>query len=277
MYAMRGDRADASVAPLVAEALEALLGIAEADLEIRELRHYDLGSAFAFLEQHRDAVGPERVARLEWQYLPALGFEPNIPSLHRALVEQPSFFVEVLSAIYRRHSGPATEPTPEQEALGSNAYRLLSSWEMPPGMRHDGTLDAQALRAWVDAVVPMLDDADRRGVGEIHIGHVLAFAPSDGDGGWPCVEVRDLLEDLQSDEIERGLETQIFNNRGITSRSPGEGGTQERGLAERYSRLAGRFSDRWPRTASILRSLAKTYEQDARREDDDADRFKEGL
>lgn len=277
LYASRSNDADPALASLAADALDALLEAGESDPEIRGLRHYDLESVFGFLEKHRDLVGADRVARLEWGFLPALGLEPTVPSLHQALADDPSFFVEVLSAIYRRHSDPPREVTPEEQQLGTNAYRLLSSWDRPPGLKEDGTLDGDALRNWIKTVVPLLDEGDRRGVGEVHIGHVLAFTPADKDGTWPCEQVRDLLEELQLDKVEEGVETQIFNNRGSTSRDPESGGDQERDLVKKYVGWAERFSDRWPRAAAILRSLASTYEQDARRHDDEAERRRKGL
>lgn len=278
LYATRDDAADQALASVVADTLEALLEAGDSDPGMRGLRHYDLDSAFDFLEKHRDLVGPDRVARLEWGFLPALGFEPTIPSLHQALADHPAFFADVLSAIYRRHSDPPRdEVTPEEQQLASNAYRLLASWERPPGLKADGTMETGVLRGWINTVLPLLDEADRRDGGEIHIGHVLAFTPADSDGAWPCASVRDLLEDLQSDKIEEGLQTQIFNNRGITSRNPEAGGDQERDLAKKYTGWAERFSDRWPRAAAILRSLATTYEQDARQQDGEAERRRKGL
>ena len=145
------------------------------------------------------------------------------------------------------------------------------------GTRPDGTVSPTDLRHWTTEAMSMLTEADRLEVGELHIGRVLAASPSDPDGRWPCVEVRDLLEELQDERIEDGLFTEVVNSRGITTRSPGEGGTQERELAAKYKREADQFVDQWPRTASILRRLAKYYDQEARREDERAERFRRGL
>lgn len=278
LYATRSDEADPKLAVLAADALDDLLR-SKQQANLETLSHYDLTSVFEFLEKHRNLVSPDRVARLEWAYLPALGYDPSIPSLHQQLADDPAFFVEILSAIYRRRSdeAPTTSPTPQQEQVATNAYRLLSSWEHPPGLKPDGTIDPHVLRRWIDTVLPLLDEADRRGVGEIHIGHVLAFAPADSDGARPGLAVRDLLEALQLEGIEDGLQTQIYNNRGVTSRSPESGGDQERELARNLRETAHRFNDRWPRTASVLRSLASSYESDARRYDDDAERRRKGL
>ncbi len=123
----------------------------------------------------------------------------------------------------------------------------------------------------------MLKEAGRLETGLSHVGHVLASAPPDEDGGWPPEVVRDLLEDLQSEEVENGLLIEVLNSRGVTSRALEEGGGQEDELAERYRQDADRYADEWPKTAALLRDLAKSYETDARRNEESAERFRRGL
>jgi hypothetical protein len=80
-----------------------------------------------------------------------------------------------------------------------------------------------------------------------------------------------MMEEIASPEIESGLRTQLFNNRGVTSRMPADGGEQERMLAEKYREDADKINDTAPRTASVLRNLADGYKNDAGRQDDRAD------
>ena len=46
-------------------------------------------------------MGVDRLARLEWGLLPALGHDPDAPSLHQGMAEDPESFVEVVCAVYR--------------------------------------------------------------------------------------------------------------------------------------------------------------------------------
>jgi hypothetical protein len=55
--------------------------------------------------------------------------------------------------------------------------------------------------------------------------------------------VRDLLEVLQSERVERGLVARLYNQRGVTARNPEDGGKQERKLAEQYRAQAIAFSN----------------------------------
>jgi hypothetical protein len=85
------------------------------------------------------------------------------------------------------------------------------------------------------------------------------------------------LEEVQSKDVEDGLEIQVYNNRGITSRGPAEGGDQERDVVAQYRAQADDLADAWPRTAAVLRRLADGFDRDARRYDDEAERFRGGF
>ena len=89
---------------------------------------------------------------------------------------------------------------------------------------------------------------------------------------WPHEAVRDLIEELASQHIETGMEVEVRNSRGVTSRGMYDGGDQERSLADKYSQWAEATQARWPRTSAMLRRLAESYERDARRHDIDAER-----
>ncbi len=75
----------------------------------------------------------------------------------------------------------------------------------------------------------------------------------------------------RSRALERGLERGVYNGRGVTVRSPFDGGDHERSLAGRYRRDAEALRFDWVRTAACLDRIADTYERDAGREDRDAD------
>jgi hypothetical protein len=276
MY-LHGSEDDPKYVALAVSALTALSARDEADPEMRLLSEYVFAEIFRYLERHRDVAGVDAVAKLEWAYLPALGFEPNVPSLHSALADDPGFFVEIMKVIYQSESEEsATADTDKRAAVAMNGYRLLSSWRQVPGLA-DGVIDVKALNAWVSQVLQQLDAAGRRESGERQVGQMLASAPADADGCWPSVGVRDLLETVQSGTVDQALATELYNRRGTTMRSPEDGGAQELALAEKYATDAEAAADRWPRTAEILRSLAKSYKSDARQYEAEAERRRRGI
>lgn len=79
-----------------------------------------------------------------------------------------------------------------------------------------------------------------------------------------------LIEEVKSVELENGIRTQTYNNRGIFSRAMGEGGEQERSLRDRYVTYAKHVMTRWPRTGRMLQAMADSYDRDAKRVDIEA-------
>ena len=266
---------------LVVDALDALLKVDVDDSPaeaLEGLSQYSFDQVFEYLEAHRPAVGEDRLARLEWAYLGALGYDPNVPMLHEQLATSPQFFVEVISALYKEKSAEAaSEPTEEAKRIAENGYVLLSSWSLVPGQGENGEIDEAALRKWIDEARDLLKAADRLEIGEDHIGRILASSGRDADDRWPSEPVRNVLEKLQSKAAEEGFRVHKYNSRGVVSRSLDAGGEQELELAEMYEGWAKAFQDKWPRTASTLRDLAKSYRYDAKRHDAEAEQRRRGF
>ena len=276
MYICRDNSDQAEAAVLVVQGLNGLLEKID-DPGLPSLSQYDFDSLFGLLELHRDALGHDEVGRLEWAFLPALGYDPHVPTLHSRMAEAPGFFVEVLSTVYRRQNTDTEELTEEERTeRAARGYRLLSSWGHPPGIVGE-VLDADSLKRWVDEATGLLTEADLLDVGLARLGQSLVYSPPDPDGLSPPKAVRDLFEDLQSESLESGFSIQIANSRGVTSRGLESGGAQEEALVDKYRSDAEEFKARWPRTAAILRRIADGYRAEARRNEDNAERFRRGL
>jgi hypothetical protein len=252
----------------------------------------------------------DRLARLELNYFRIHRNYRSPRALHREMAKSPELFVELLKTIYRAKNQPETEASEEASTFAELAFELLRSWHTLPGYQNTElklllnawlilyqsqgynhvnfkqwavkftfylmnsiayTVDAQALRNWVFQVRELAALCDRTKVADMHIGHILAFSPLDLDQAWPHTAVRELIEELRNSSIDRGLSTQTFNNRGVTTRLPTDGGDQERALVKKYETWANQISDQYPRTASILRDMATTYSSQANREDSSAE------
>jgi hypothetical protein len=260
---------------LIAEALERV--IAEGGGEsggVDPLTRYDFERLLEALRS--SSFDEDRLGNLEWAILPALGFDAPSPTLERRLARDPGFFVEILSLCYRPdHDDERAEPPRE---LTANAWRLLNEWRIVPGStERGGEIDPAALQRWVDDARRLLQEADRLEIGLDFIGRSLAHSRPDEDGSWPSEPVRELIERLASPTVESGFRMQAFNNRGGTSRGIYDGGAQERALVERLNGYVARIRDSAPRTAAVLSSLADGYSAEARRNDEEADRTREGF
>jgi hypothetical protein len=256
----------------IAATMEAVLA-APAE-EQQRLSPYDLQR---LLEALRNANFDEnRLAILEWRSFPGLGFDVPAPTLERLLARDPGFFVQTLSLCFKRADG-AEEARPSPETA-RNAFHVLHEWQVVPGSaERNGEVDDVRLKAWLDGAFDLLAKNDRVAIGSQYIGHSFANAREDPDGTWPTRPIRDAIERLASEQVERGFANQIFNNRGVTTRGLTDGGRQERALAEKFDAWAVKIRDTWPRTAAVLRSVAESYRAQGQAEDEEAERFKQGL
>lgn len=250
---------------------------AEQDSNDAVMFQHHVQEIFLRLDQSED-VSEDDVALLEWAYLLVLEHSSRPPNaLHRRLASHPKFFVELLSLLYRSTNEDDNADLPEgvdQEklsTLATHAYRLLNSWHGMAGLE-DGEIDEIALKNWIVEARGLCEHAGRKVIGDQKIGETFAWAPADPDGIWPSVPVRNVIEAARNEDIETGLYIGIRNSRGITTRSPLDGGSLERAEAAKYRTFARAIRTEFPRTSAVLERIARSYDHDAQIHDEEVER-----
>lgn len=272
-YYPRRVGSDVDTALLVADALDELLASSE-DSEIHRLSGYEFEQLFSVLAEHRDAVGHDRVIRIEWALAPALGHQPDLRNIYAAMAREPDLFVELVAL---QNGDGVVEPAGEgQRRAAENAFRVLSGWKTCPAAQADGRIDKDELRGWVERARAGFEERGLVEVGDREIGKAFAYAVADQEGAWPPAPVRDLMQDHANDDLERGFEIETYNKRGVHWRDP-EGGDQERELAARYRSHADAARPTSPQVAAVLDRLAANYEAEAQQHDEEAERRRRGL
>jgi hypothetical protein len=236
------------------------------------LQGYEISEILKLLDRRTD-TSRDDLAHIEFLYLEVLNHDRyGIPNLQRQLAESPALFMQALGLCYKRR-GPGEDP-PEWKAkdnstAATHAYKLLHAAKRIPGTREDGSIDANQLKQWIKEVRTLCKTHGRESVGDQTIGDLLAKAPADADGLWPCEAVREVLEELAAPEIARGMLIGVRNLRGVHWR--GEGGQQERELAARYRGWGKQTAFEYPFVSRFLEQVASSYDQEAEREDSRAD------
>ncbi|MGE8224946.1 MAG: addiction module antitoxin, partial [Stenotrophomonas sp.] len=219
-------------------------------------------------------------AGLEFAYIDALS-QPwskregyGIPNLEKYVEAHPELFVQAVTWTYKRdderEDPPNLKVASEQvKHFAERGYKLLEGLDNMPGHDDLGELQTDKLAAWIKTVRQSCMELGRLDVADICIGKLLSGAPAGEDGVWPCDPVRQVMEDIHSKNIMRGAHTGLYNSRGVTLR--GEGGNQERELAEKYRAWANALQYSHPFVASeLLMGMVRTYEHEAVREDTQA-------
>jgi addiction module HigA family antidote len=240
------------------------------------LDHYWVEEAFKHLNKG-PALTLDQKAGLEFAYIEVLA-EPwgaqshyGVPNLERYVEVHPEVFVQAIAWVYKRKDGAADpaeiQVQPEQvSTMAERGYKLLDAIKRIPGHNDLGELESERLGKWVATARQSSADLSRGDIADIRIGKLLSHAAIGQDGIWPCEAVREVMEEIQSESLMQGAQTGVYNSRGAHWR--GEGGDQERELAEKYRKWARALQVSHPFVASkLLRALAESYDRDASRED----------
>lgn len=240
---------------LIASALEELLQ--SSDPEIWGLEPYQFLDLFQYLNK-RATIGWERVARLEWSYFQLLDTEFPQLHLHKLLSADSAFFLTLLRALIGK--GDRDTEVKTSVKFGNRAYKLLMGWQTPPGVAPDGQFDRATFENWWGQVHENLGDVDA-GFAEEFIGRALSYVPINGTEPWPPHTVREILEEHWSPALESGLSAGRLSQDGVTVRGVEDGAKRERELSASNMQEAANCEGTWPRTAAVLRSIARDYQR----------------
>lgn len=251
---------------------------------------YEIDELLDYLESR--GLSRSDLAQWEWYWLPFISEgRRSLKALQSELSEDPELFVELLKSVYRPSTADNADPAEEEEPSVEErnrahlAHRLLETWSRIPGLSGDaqhrnrntigeglgpispawtGIIDEPALMAWIDRARDLASEADRVEICNIRIGRQLAYAPADGEGIWPCTEIRKVIELSRDEDLEQGMITGVINRRGV--HSVGRDGAQELAMATQFREWCEHIRIEYPRTGAVLRRLAESYEYDAQRE-----------
>jgi hypothetical protein len=244
-----------------------------------QVDQYHIEQAFEYLDTS-SALTLEQKAGLEFTYIDVLERprgrreSPHIPNLEKYVAQNPELFIQAVCWSYKRAdrgSDPEEYQIPQEsiQRMGERGHKLLDALQRIPGHDDLGEFKADQLAKWISAVRQKCGELSRGDIADICIGKLLSHAPVGEDGIWPCESVRDLMEELQSEHIMSGAHTGIYNSRGAHWR--GEGGDQERELAEKYRKWALALQVSHPFVSSkLLMDMATTYEREASHNDIEA-------
>lgn len=246
-----------------------------------QVEEYYIEKAFEAMDKS-SVLTLEQKASLEFAYIDALskpwsrseGDSYGIPNLEKYVEAHPELFVQAVVWTYKRRGDgddpPEWKVAPEQvQHFAERGHKLLDALGSMPGHDDLGELQVDRLAAWIKKVRDASSDLDRLDVADVCLGKLLSGAPAGKDGVWPCEPVRQVMEDVHSKSMMRGACTGLYNSRGVTWR--GEGGNQERALADKYRAWANALQYSHPFVASqLLMDMVKTYEDEANREDTEA-------
>jgi hypothetical protein len=255
---------------LLVEALNA--GVAEANANPRHGQRvaYDIARLIkALADSKRLELG--ELMHLEWIYFGVLEHQAQHELvIYQHLISDPELLLQLIALIYipegeSREGRP--EPSEAERSATTQAWRILNGWKPFAGTSPHAMPSAGELVGIVERVRKLAAERRHTGIVDDHLGKALASSPLGTDGIWPHESVREVLERYCSEALADGFVAGKQNLRGFTSRSPGDGGEQERQLAAQYEKWQRALAVSYPRTSALLGRLAEAYRSEANWED----------
>ena len=237
------------------------------ELPNHNMTGYHLSTALDELDK-RSGISVDEKATLEFSYLTLLDrTDHGIPNLEEQIAKSPELYVQAITCCCGRADG-TEDPTElgfddreRYKRIASNVHGLLQRMRRIPGTDPHGEINPRALKKWLRQVRDLCELHDRSDAGDRKIGELLARAPVDADGVWPCRPVCEALEWMASEQIGRGFELGALESRGAVWR--GTGGDQERELAAYYRGQAHDLVHEFPYVGSVLECIASSYDREA--------------
>lgn len=264
-----GDRGADVDSGLLVQLLECLGTEQEPDAPLPH--SWNISRLFSILAK-AGQLSQSELASLEFSYYEILHREEyGTPNLLAEIWRSPEFFMELMCLAFKpRHSDP--EPVPENmQGAAQTAGSLIHNGRGIPGSNADGVIDPEVFSGWIRSVRKLAQKQDRAAVTDLTIGAWLSDWPcEENPDSWPTSIIADLLDQGDCEDIRRGFSTGVHNSRGVTSRMPYDGGDQEREIANKFRTFAAGWGDQKPNLAAMIEDIAKSFEHDARRHDDDA-------
>ncbi|MDO9208820.1 MAG: hypothetical protein Q7T91_11270 [Sulfuricurvum sp.] len=231
-----------------------------------QLNHHDTLKVIEFLQHnHNDN---NQLQQIEWIYVALNGLHPKF--LEKEIISNPSFFVELVSWVWKPKNSIREDEGLTQEQLktrATTAYNLIDKVTLVPG-QDQKIIDVNILRNWISDAQKLFIEADRIDIGNDQIGKILSIAPVGSDGIWPHEAIREILEEFTDEHISTAFIVGKSNKRGITTRAYDEGGNQEYVIADRYKLNAKALELLFPTTSKILHEMSEDYVRRGKWEDE---------
>lgn len=170
--------------------------------------------------------------------------------------KKPKYYAELIKCIYLQDGEKRDNRTKEQIQISNNLFSFYYNKLFFCPCENNGELDLKELNKWVNEFKDELRKQNQLNLLESQLGRLFAYSPVDNDGYYPHSSVREIIEDIASDDLRNSYVIAEKNKRGVYSRSAGK---TEKELAMKYKENADEIRILYPETAKIYDDLYNSY------------------
>ena len=187
------------------------------------------------LQQTRN-IRIESISDLELIYLSWLDEYSKVKplALRYRLANEPMFFCELIRLFYKKRNSETREEK-ISEHMAKRLWQILHDFCVIPGTDWDGNYSENDFCQWVEYCKAWAKAEDREAIVQQTIGNGLSYARK-LENGLVDEFIMKELNKIDNEEMRRGYQLGIFNQRGVRWIDPE--GKPEYQLAEKYKALA---------------------------------------
>lgn len=225
-----------------------------------KLKHYDIVEVLEYYQKY--SSDKNKKIYLESLYAGFDEFEAI--TIESEIIENPKFFVDLVTYIYKPKHSQREDEGLTQEQLTNRAevvWKLLRKISLFAEHIKSKSLDSSYLKEWISKAQYLLKEADRESIGNNEIAQALAKSPIGDDEVWPHEVIREVLEEFADEKIGNDFLIGKQNLRGVHWINS----ENEYKIARQYLEDAEKIKFFYPKTSNLLKELSKRYQEDGKR------------
>lgn len=235
---------------------------------------YNFANILEILDKSEDQNVVQLLIPIEFVMFRHLDHQMNVSNLRllREISHNPELMIQLVEFAYLPDDKNAEtlETIDESKKLFGECalYILHFGHNIVSFIDEKGNFDGNRMNQYIKRLYQFAKEKKRAKVIDYVVGDILGDIPRDDN--YPPQALCEIVEELNSDTIDRNIYLRIYNSRGVTGRAYNEGGKQERYIASRFERFKEKTKLQYPRMTKIFEKLIKDYKNEAGKEDNEA-------
>jgi hypothetical protein len=218
---------------------------------------------FQKLYEDMSSLDEDEIVSVEMRWFELLnsdcaGNETKIPrGIKKASYTNPNFFIGLISIVFTKD-----EDNKYDKDLRRRCFSILNKLVATSKTEKD-SLDI--IENIIRDTRKKFQNTDLATIADVKLGELLANTPPEpSDNIFPQKSIRDIIEEIKSDDFEIGFSIGVSNKGGFKFVSCSNAGEEERKTASRFYDFAEKLSLEYPRTSAMIKEIAENYKQNGR-------------